>query len=127
VLGPTSPLSFNRLAVIASATVTKEKNAIHCITEVEISEPRRRISEHFNKTGEKLSMTAYIVTCLAQVIKDHPHLNSFHKGRKQIILDNVTVNVLIEREINGEKVPESLGIKMAQVKTYREINNINRV
>jgi len=117
------PLSFNRRAVIASATVTKEKNAIHCITEVEISEPRRRILEHFNKTGEKLSMTAYIVTCLAQVIKDHPHLNSFHKGRKQIILDNVTVNVLIEREINGEKVPEPLGIKMAQLKTYREINN----
>jgi pyruvate/2-oxoglutarate dehydrogenase complex dihydrolipoamide acyltransferase (E2) component len=117
------PMTFNRRAVIASATVTKEKNAIHCITEVDISEPRRRIREHFNKTGEKLSMTAYIVTCLAQVIKDHPLLNSFHKGRKQIILDDVTVNVLIEREINGEKVPEPLGINKAQLKTYMEINN----
>ncbi len=117
------PMTFNRRAVIASATVTKEKNAIHCITEVEISEPRRRIREHFNKTCEKLSMTAYIVTCLAQVINDHPHLNSFHKGRKQIILNDVTISVLIEREINDEKVPEPLGIKKAQLKTYREIND----
>jgi pyruvate/2-oxoglutarate dehydrogenase complex dihydrolipoamide acyltransferase (E2) component len=117
------PMSFNRLAVIASATVTKEKNAIHCITEVDISEPRRLTLNHFNKTGEKLSLTAYIVTCLAQVIKDHPLLNSFHKGRRQIILDDVTVSVLIEREINGEKVPEPLGIKKAQLKTYREIND----
>jgi pyruvate/2-oxoglutarate dehydrogenase complex dihydrolipoamide acyltransferase (E2) component len=117
------PMTFNRRAVIASATVTKEKNAIHCLTEIDVSEPRRLIQEHLNKTGERLSMTAYIVTCLAHVIKDHPLLNSFHKGRHQIILDDVTVNVLIEREINGEKVPEPIGINKAQLKTYREIHS----
>jgi pyruvate/2-oxoglutarate dehydrogenase complex dihydrolipoamide acyltransferase (E2) component len=117
------PLTFNRRAVIASATVTKEKNTIHCITEVDITEPRKIIKEHFNKTGEKLSLTAYIVTCLAQVIKDHPMLNSFIKGRKQIILDDVTVSVLVEREVQGEKVPEPVGIDHAQVKTYWQINN----
>jgi pyruvate/2-oxoglutarate dehydrogenase complex dihydrolipoamide acyltransferase (E2) component len=117
------PMTFNRRAVIASATVTKEKNAIHCITDVDISEPRRIIKEHFEKTGEKLSFTAYIVTCLAHVIKDHPLLNSFHKWRKQIILDDVTISVLIEREINEEKVPEPIGIKKAQLKTFRQIHN----
>jgi pyruvate/2-oxoglutarate dehydrogenase complex dihydrolipoamide acyltransferase (E2) component len=116
------PLSFNRLAVIASATVTKEKNAIHSLTEVDITEPRKLIKEHFEKTGEKLSLTAYIVTCLAHVIKDHPQLNSFIKGRKHIILDDVTISVLIEREVAGEKVPEPLGIKGAQGKTYYQIN-----
>jgi len=30
---------------------------------------------------------------------------------------------LIEREIVGEKVPEPLGIKQAQLKTFLEINN----
>jgi pyruvate/2-oxoglutarate dehydrogenase complex dihydrolipoamide acyltransferase (E2) component len=117
------PLTFNRRAVIASATVTKEKNAIHCITEVDITEPRWLIKEHFDKTGEKLSFTAYIVMCLAQTIKDHPLLNSFIKGRKQIILDDVTVNVLIERDFNGEKVPEPVGINYAQLKTYKQIND----
>lgn len=117
------PLTFNRKAVIASATVTKEKNTFHSITEVDISIPRRLISEHYQKTGTKLSFTAYIVTCLAHVIKDHPFLNSFIKGNKQIILDNVTVSVLIEREIKGEKVPEPVAINNAQTKTYLQINN----
>jgi pyruvate/2-oxoglutarate dehydrogenase complex dihydrolipoamide acyltransferase (E2) component len=117
------PLTFNRKAVIASATVTKEKNTFHSITEVDISIARRLINEHFEKTGSKLSMTAYIVTCLAHVIKDHPLLNSFIKGNKQIILDNVTVSVLIEREIKGEKVPEPVAIKDAQKKSYLQINN----
>jgi pyruvate/2-oxoglutarate dehydrogenase complex dihydrolipoamide acyltransferase (E2) component len=117
------PLSFNRRAVIASATVTKEKNAIHGFTEVDITIPRRLIKEHFEKTGEKLSFTAYIVACLSRVIKKHPELNSFIKGRKHIILDDVTISVLIEREISGEKVPEPIGIKGAQDKTFFQIHH----
>lgn len=116
------PLSFNRKAIIASATVTKEKNAIHGFTEVDITVPRRLINEHFEKTGEKLSLTAYIVTCLAQVIKEHPKLNSFIRGRNHVILDDVTISVLIEREISGENVPEPIGIKGAQEKTYLQIH-----
>jgi len=117
------PLTFNRKAVIASATVTGEKNTIHCITEVDISEPRRIINEYFQKTGEKLSLTAYVVTCLAQVIKDHPLLNSFISGRRQVILTEVTVSVLIERELKGERVPEPMAISKAQAKSLREIHN----
>lgn len=117
------PLSFNRRAVIASATVTKEKNAIHGFTEVDITIPRQLIKEHFVKTGEKLSLTAYVVTCLAQVIKDHPKLNSFIRGNNHIILDDVTISVLIEREISGENVPEPIGIKGAQEKSLHQIHN----
>ena len=117
------PLSFNRQAVIASASVTREKNAIHSFTEVDITEPRCLIKEHFERTGEKLSLTAYVVTCLAHVLKDYPHFNSFIKGKRLILLDDVTVSVLIERDLVGEKVPEPVGIKQAQSKTLRQIHN----
>jgi len=117
------PLSSYRQAVIASASVTKEKNAIHSFTEIDITKPRHLIKEHFERTGEKLSLTAYIVTCLAQAIKEHPQLNSFIKGRRLIILDDVTVSVLIEREMSGEKVPEPLAIKGAQEKSFRQIHD----
>ncbi|MBN2347463.1 MAG: 2-oxo acid dehydrogenase subunit E2 [Bacteroidales bacterium] len=116
-------LSINRRMVRASASVTRAKNTIHCLAEIDITEPRRVIKEHFEKTGEKLSFTAYIVVCLAAVIRDFPTLNSFIKRRKLIILDDVTISVLIEREIGGEKVPEPVGISNAQLKTYRQIHH----
>ena len=116
-------LSFNRRAIIASASVTREKNTIHCVTEIDITEPRRILKEHFDRTGEKLSLTAYVVTCLARVIKDQPHLNSFIKGRRIYQLEDITVSVLIEREIRGEKVPEPIGIQQAQLKSFRQIND----
>lgn len=116
------PLSFNRKAVRASASVTKDRNAIHSFTEVDITKPRKLIKEHLAKTGEKLSLTAYIVSCLARAVMDFPQFNSFIKGNKLIILDDITISVLIERELSGESVPEPVGIKQAQQKTYYQIH-----
>lgn len=109
--------------VAVSASVTKEKNAIHCITEVDITEPRKLIKQYFEKTGTKLSFTAYLVGSLAKTITLYPEFNSFIKGNKLIVLDDLTISVLIEREINGEKVPEPIGINKAQNKTLIEIHN----
>ncbi len=117
------PLTFNRRTVKASASVTRQKNTIYSLTEIDISETRRIIREYYEQTGEKVSLTAYIVTCLAHVLKDHPQLNSFIRGRKLILLDDVTISVLIEREITGEKVPEPIGIRQAQKKTLLQVQN----
>lgn len=117
------PLSFNRKMVIASASVTKKKNAFHSFTEIDITEPRRILKQHYERTGEKLSFTAYIVLCLANTVKDHPQLNSFIKGRRLIFLDDITISVLVERELGEEKVPEPVVIKGAQSKSYRQIHN----
>lgn len=116
------PFSFNRKMVAASASVTAEKSTIHSFAQVDITEPRRLIREHFERTGEKLSFTAYIVNCLAQVVKQHPHLNAFRKRNRLIILDDVTISVLVEREFKGERVPEPVSIEAAQDLDFRQIN-----
>lgn len=115
-------LGFNRKMVAASASVTARKNTIHSVAQVDITEPRRLIKAHFGKTGEKLSFTAYIVYCLAQVVKEHPHLNAFIRRNRLITLEDVTISVLVEREFDGEKVPEPVSIRAAQNLTYRQIN-----
>ena len=115
-------ISFNRKMVAASAAVTAGKSTIHSLCEADITLPRRMMREHHERTGEKLSFTAYIVYCLAQVIKDHPQLNAFRRGNRLITLDDVTVSVLVEREFSGERVPEPLAIEAAQRLTYKEVN-----
>ncbi len=116
-------LSFNRRVIIAVLKISTGSDPMRCVTEVDITGFRRLSQERFEKTGEKLSLTAYIVACLAQVIPDYPNLNSFIKGRKQIILDDVTVNVYVEREIQGDKVPEPIAINKAQTKSLSEIQS----
>jgi len=115
------PFSINRQMVAASTSVGREQSNIHAVVEVDISKPRRLMQDVKKRTGESLSLTAYVTTCLARTVSEYPNFNSFRKGRNLVILDDVTISVLVEREINGEIIPENLGIRAAQTKTYQQI------
>ena len=117
------PLGGNRQMVAASAAVGRESNTIHLMTEVDITGPRRLITEHREHTGERLSLTGYVVACLARTLAEFPRFNSFRRGSRLIVLDDLTISVLFEREIDGENVPEPVGIQAANRKTYRQLND----
>ena len=116
------PLSFTRQMVIASVKANK-KNAIHFMTEIDVSKPRALRDEYFQTHGIKLSFTGYIVKCFAETIKEFPEMNSFISGKRLILLDDIRVSVLVEREIDGVKVPEPLAIKQVQNKSVRQIHD----
>lgn len=109
--------------VAATSTEGRLRNTIHSLSEVDITEPRRLIREHRERTGETLSLTAYVVRCLARAVAEHPELNCHRKGRRLYILDDVTVNTVMEREIGGERVPEPFPVRAAQRKSYRQIHD----
>ena len=117
------PFGGNRRMVAASAAAGREKDTIHLMTEADITGPRRLIAEHRERTGERLSLTAYVATCLARTLDEFPRFNSFRKGRRLIVLDDVTISVLFEREIDGERIPEPVGVQSATRKTYRQVND----
>ena len=74
------PFSHNRQMVAASVAIDREKNTIHLITEVDITESRRLISEHRDRTNERLSLTGYIVACLSRTLEEFPQFNAFPKA-----------------------------------------------
>jgi len=117
------PFSSNRQAVAANSAVAREKSMIHLVTEVDISTARQLIGDHRMRTGERLSLTAYVVTCIARALADFPELNAFRSGRQLIVLDDVTVSVAFEREIDGESVPEPIAIQAINRKSYREVHD----
>lgn len=116
-------LSGNRRIVAAAASVGRESNSIHLMIEPDITEPRRLMQQHRDRTGERLSLTAYVATCLARVLERHPGFNAFRAGRRLITLDDLILNVLVEREFDGKSVPEPSVIHAASRKTYREIHD----
>ena len=117
------PFGPNRRMVAAASAVNAEKHTIHLITEADITAARRLIAEHRERTGERLSLTAYVVACLARTFDGFPKFNAFRQGRRLIVLDDLTISVLFEREIDGESVPEPVGIQAANRKTFRQIND----
>lgn len=115
-------LSFLRKAVIASASITRQKNVIHNITEVDISVPRKLLREHKKKNNTSISFTGYIAKCFASTISRYPGFNSFISGRKIVYIDDIVISILVEREIDNENVPEPLVIHNCGNKSLMEIH-----
>ena len=119
-------VSFLRKAVISSASVTRQRNTIHAITEVDVTIPRNLIKKYQSMTERKLSFTGYITACFSQTVLKHPGLNSFITGNKLVKLKAHTISVLVERVIDQETVPEPLVIEECERLTCLEITNIIR-
>ena len=117
-----TPFSANRKIVAASCSISKETNTIHGITEINVTKPRMFIKKHREKTGESLSFTAFVVTCFAKALSEYPSFNSFRKGNRLILLDDITIGVLIERELDGEKIPEPVTLHQVQNRSFQDIH-----
>jgi pyruvate/2-oxoglutarate dehydrogenase complex dihydrolipoamide acyltransferase (E2) component len=117
------PFTVARRMIAATASVGRAQNNIQALIEVDVTKPRRLILEHRRQSGEKLSLTAYVIACLGRALSENPILTAFRKGGKLIILDDITVGVLVERRVNGETMPQLLGIQAVQRKPYRAIHD----
>jgi pyruvate/2-oxoglutarate dehydrogenase complex dihydrolipoamide acyltransferase (E2) component len=110
----------------ASASVCRERDTIHLSTEVDVSVPRGLMRGREDGAEPRPSLTAYVVACLARVIKEHPQFNAMVARGRMITLEDITIGVLVERSIGDELVPESLPIHSADSKSVFEITTILR-
>jgi pyruvate/2-oxoglutarate dehydrogenase complex dihydrolipoamide acyltransferase (E2) component len=107
----------------AAFRATQYKPMIHGLIEVDVTGARAFLREHKAKTGESLSFTAFILTCLAKAIDEHKDMQAFRKGSKRLILfDDVDVATQVERDVSGQKQVINYTIKAANHKTFREIH-----
>ena len=116
-------MSRERLALAAGQESARRKHTMYALVEADLTVPRRLIREHFASTGERLSLTAYVTTCVAAALREMPELNAFRRGRSLVYLDEVIVEVLLERTINGQPAVGYLPIRHADTKSLRQIHD----
>lgn len=111
--------------------ITKEgwrKKSIRSIIEIDVTNAREIIQKHKEKTGEKISFTAWIIKCVAQTLSENKNFNSYRHGKKKIIIfDDIDIAVPIEKIINEEARPRACIIRKANEKSVKEISNEIRI
>jgi pyruvate/2-oxoglutarate dehydrogenase complex dihydrolipoamide acyltransferase (E2) component len=108
------------LALMYPAVLRAHKT--HGLIEVDVTDARRYARDHEMKTGETLSFTAFVITCLAHAVDENPSLNACRKGARHLALfDDVDVATPIERDIEVGKQPIVYIVRGANTKGVREI------
>src|SRR6266545_5173920 len=78
-------------------------HSMYGLLEVDVTVARRLIAEHKARTGETLSFTSFLVSCLARAVDEDKAVQAYRKGRKQLILfDDVDVGLMVEHK-DGDK------------------------
>ena len=64
------PFPKMRHAIIDHLHEARRKHMIHALAEVDVTKARQIIREHKTRTGESLSFTAFIITCLGRAVDE---------------------------------------------------------
>lgn len=117
------PFPKVRRAMIDSIQVAQRKRLIHGLIEVDVTRPHALIHAYKARTGESLSLTAFIIACLARALEENKYMHAYRLGRSHLVVfDEVDVGTIIESEASHHKLPIPYVIRAANHKTLREIH-----
>ena len=117
------PFPLSRQIIVDSSRVARRKHTIHGLLEVDVTEARQFIRDHAARTGEKLSFTAFILTCLGRAVEMDKSVHAYRNWRNQLVLfDDVDVTTSIEIELEGRKFPLAHVVRSVNEKTFQDIH-----
>lgn len=100
------------------------RHTMHALLELDVTDARRAIREQRAKTGEPLSFTAFVVACLARAIDEDKTMHAHRKGKRELVLfDDVDVTVVVERLVDGAKIPVPHIVRAANRRSAVEITH----
>jgi pyruvate/2-oxoglutarate dehydrogenase complex dihydrolipoamide acyltransferase (E2) component len=82
------------------------------LLEIDVTVPRRILRDYKARTGESVSFTAFIITCLARAIEMNKEVHAFLNWRSRLVIyDDANVNVMVEVDSEQGKIviPRSQG------------------
>ncbi len=116
------PFPRERGLVVDAGRLGTRRHVIYALFEMDVTVARLVLREHKDRTGESLSFTAFIVTCLARAIEQHPSVQAYKSWRNQLIaFRDVDVVTMIEPSKDAVAIPHI--IRAANSKSLREIHD----
>jgi pyruvate/2-oxoglutarate dehydrogenase complex dihydrolipoamide acyltransferase (E2) component len=100
------------------------KHHVRALLEVDVTEPRRIIKQS-RHTGNKISFTAWLIKVIADCVALHPPIAGVNdaKRNKVLVFQAVDVSIVVEKTVNGTRVPLPYVIRKADKKTLCQIHD----
>ncbi len=113
----------SRLATIDIGAASHMKHHIKALIELDVTEARKMIREK-KKQNQNISFNSWLVKCISKAVEEFQDIHGVRKGKKRIVIfEDVDISIMIEREIQGEKVPLPYVIRKTNEKSISEIYN----
>jgi pyruvate/2-oxoglutarate dehydrogenase complex dihydrolipoamide acyltransferase (E2) component len=104
--------------------VGREKHHVKALLEVDVTEARSRIRTE-RPEGRKVSFIAWLIKVIADCVALHPPVGGLKRpgSNKVVVFGDVDLSIVIEKEVNGSRVPLPYVIRRADKKTVFQISD----
>jgi pyruvate/2-oxoglutarate dehydrogenase complex dihydrolipoamide acyltransferase (E2) component len=98
------------------------KHHVRALLEVDVTEARRIIRRN-RRVGTKISFTAWLIKTIADCVALHPQIAGVNdaKHNKVLVFEDVDISIVVEKPVNGARVPLPYVIRKADKKTLCQI------
>jgi pyruvate/2-oxoglutarate dehydrogenase complex dihydrolipoamide acyltransferase (E2) component len=117
------PFPKNRQPVLETLQTWAIKHPIHGLIEVDVTRAREFIHEYAVRTGETLSFTGFIISCVGRAVDENRSVQALRNRHHELVLfDDVDLTTVIEVKKGDQKHPVTHIIRSANRKTFLEIH-----
>jgi len=113
-----------RRLVLDTLRLGQRKHMMHGLLEVDVTRARGLLREEQERTGERLSFTAFVLACLGKAVAAHPEVHALRDwfGRS-VLFEDVDVTTIVEVSIDGRQFGLAHVVRAVNRRTTRDIHD----
>jgi pyruvate/2-oxoglutarate dehydrogenase complex dihydrolipoamide acyltransferase (E2) component len=117
------PIPTMRRFAFDSGYLGRRRHIVHALIEVDVTRARENIREHARATGEKLSFTAFILSCLSKAIEEHPHVHAYRDWRNRLIIyRDINITCMFEVDFGSKRIPVPHVFRETNKRNFKDIH-----
>ncbi len=112
----------SRIATFDIFSIGLFKHHVSAILEFDVTESRKKLQE-LRRSGLDISFNAWLIKTISMVVVQHKEAAAYLYNKKKLILFNdVNVSILVEKKLDGRRVPMPMVIEKTNEKSALEIS-----
>lgn len=98
------------------------KHHVRALLEVDVTEARRLIKQNRHR-GARISFTAWLIKAIADCVALHPQVAGVNDAKRNrvLVFQDVDISIVVEKEVNGARVPLPYVIRKSDKKSLSQI------
>lgn len=101
----------------------RRKSTMHISFEVDATSIHAQCAKYTAEYGIPITLTTYLAKSLADAVAAEPAMHAYLRGRKELVMfDDVDLSIMLERKIEGARLPVPFILRRANTKGLVEID-----
>jgi len=120
----TAPFPAMRRLVVDAGRHWRRSSVVYGLVEFDVTLVRSHFRAHKERTGETLSLTAYVAACLARAVAADRSVHAYRNWRNQLVMfDDVDLSVMVEVPTPSGTFPMLHVVRAADKRSFHEIHD----